>query len=72
MIVAMEKKPVKISLAAEILGVSPQTIRRWEKLGKLKSLRSENGYRLYDISQLESFARANSLKRNIRRLAPDV
>ena len=72
MIVAMEKKLVKVSLAAEILGVSAQTLRRWEKLGKLKPQRSKNGYRLYDITQLESFARANNLKRNIRRLAPDV
>lgn len=37
-----------IKAAAEVLGVSEQTLRRWDRAGKLRAKRHPmNGYRLY-------------------------
>ena len=37
-----------IKAAAELLGVSEQTLRRWDEAGKLRARRHPmNGYRLY-------------------------
>ena len=43
---------VSIEKAAEMLGVSEMTLRRWEKSGKLMPERTEGGHRRYDISKL--------------------
>lgn len=44
---------IKIGKAAEILGVSIQTLRRWEALGTISSeKRSEGGTRYYDVDKL--------------------
>ncbi len=42
-----------ISHASEYLGVSLDTIRRWEKKGLVKTKRSETGHRLFSVSELE-------------------
>jgi predicted site-specific integrase-resolvase len=42
---------VKISKASKILGIHPQTLRRWDKDGKLKTIRSPSGQRLIDVSE---------------------
>ncbi|MDB5266936.1 MAG: yhdJ [Parcubacteria group bacterium] len=43
-----------IKEAAEILGVSPLTLRNWDKLGKFKANRHPmNNYRVYKLSALE-------------------
>ena len=51
------KEYALVSEAAEILGVSTQTLRRWDDAGKLKSMRhSVNNYRYYkrkDIKDLK-------------------
>lgn len=39
--------------ASEILEISPDTIRRWEKKGLIKSKRSENNHRLFDVEELK-------------------
>lgn len=45
---------LKIKDAAAHLGVSPSTLRNWEKLGKLKAHRNPNNkYRLYKKMDLE-------------------
>lgn len=47
-------KYLKIKDAAALLGVSPSTLRNWEKLGKLKAHRNPNNkYRLYKQVDLE-------------------
>lgn len=52
-----EEKLVTIGEAAEILGISIDTLRRWDKSGKLKPASvSEAGYRLYSKSQIELFS----------------
>lgn len=44
-----------IGEAAEYLNVSAQTLRRWDKQGKLSPLRLKtNGYRRYTKEQLDS------------------
>jgi len=45
--------------AAALLGVSPQTLRRWDKSGKLRPMRHPiSGYRLYARDQLEELSEA--------------
>jgi putative resolvase len=45
---------VGIGEAAEVRGVSIETLRRWEKTGKFVSERTLNGHRRYDLSKLKS------------------
>lgn len=54
---------VTIKSAAEILNVSIETLRNWDKSRKLRAERDSNGYRLYRISKLEKFAAIHKLKR---------
>jgi DNA-binding transcriptional MerR regulator len=52
----MQKGYVTIKSAAEIAGVSIETLRNWDKQGKLRSKRDPvNGYRLYCISQIQDY-----------------
>lgn len=45
-----------IAQAAEYIGVTPLTLRNWDKAGKLKAVRNPlNGYRMYDIEELNKF-----------------
>ena len=45
---------LRIKEAAEFLGVSPSTLRNWEKQGKLSTHRNPvNSYRLYRKGDLE-------------------
>lgn len=42
----------RIGQAAEILGVRVETIRRWEREGKLKAVRTEGGQRAIPASEV--------------------
>src|SRR4051794_40463808 len=46
----------KIGQAAELLGVSVDTVRRWADSGRLKVARSSGGQRLIDGADLARFA----------------
>ena len=47
-----------IHAASKILGVTPQTLRNWDKTGKLKPHHtSANGYRYYSQEQIDAFWR---------------
>lgn len=51
-----ENKPLRIKEAAEILGVSIDTLRRWDKSGKLVAIRKDGGvHRYYLEKDLEIF-----------------
>lgn len=51
-----------IAQVADILGVSKETLRRWDNNGKLKPQRDDgNNYRQYHKSQLEQFEQAQLL-----------
>lgn len=44
---------LSISDAAEKIGVSSDTIRRWEKKGLIKSVRSEQNHRLFSMDEIQ-------------------
>lgn len=43
---------VSIGKAAELLGVSVDTLRRWETAGKISTSRTPRGHRRYDLTEL--------------------
>jgi len=45
---------VTTKVASEKLGVHSNTLRLWDKLGKIKTIRTPGNNRLYDLSSLES------------------
>ena len=50
---------IRTNAAAELLGVSPNTLRSWERrFGYPKPRRTPGGHRQYDLSELESLRRA--------------
>jgi len=50
----MDKKLLTIRQAAKVLSVSPDTLRRWDKAGKLKAVRHPiNNYRLYNMENIQ-------------------
>ena len=52
----MDKKDlISISEAASMLGVSIDTLRRWDKSGKLSSTKTAGGHRKYYRPQIENF-----------------
>ncbi|MCT2269831.1 DNA (cytosine-5-)-methyltransferase [Serratia ureilytica] len=58
----MLKEEFSLSEVADILGVSKETLRRWDTSGKLVSHRNdENNYRYYRIDQLKNFEQAQFL-----------
>ncbi len=49
---------LRISEAAEYLGVSPNTLRNWENAGKIAAHRHPvNGYRLFKQEELDALLR---------------
>ena len=49
---------LRISEAAEYLGVSPNTLRNWENAGKIAAHRHPvNGYRLFKREELDALLR---------------
>ena len=49
-----EKEYLTVGQAARFLGVTPATLRNWDRSGKLKAHRHPiNGYRLYNRKELE-------------------
>ncbi|MDX1535331.1 MAG: helix-turn-helix domain-containing protein [Candidatus Spechtbacterales bacterium] len=52
------KRFYTVGEAAYILGVTPLTMRNWDKKGKLKAKRNPiNNYRIYKASDIENFLR---------------
>lgn len=43
-----------IAQATEYVGVTPLTLRNWDKVGKLQAVRN-NDYRMYDKDELDKF-----------------
>jgi excisionase family DNA binding protein len=43
---------ISIQEASDLLGVHPDTLRRWEEEGKIQSERTPGGHRRYDIAKL--------------------
>ncbi len=48
---AKKKKLLKIRDAANLLGVNPETLRRWDREGSFRAIRiGKRGHRMYDES----------------------
>ena len=50
----------RISEAAELLGVSTDTVRRWVDAGRVAATRDEHGHRVIDGADLAGFVRAQA------------
>ncbi|MDB5239112.1 MAG: yhdJ [Candidatus Parcubacteria bacterium] len=56
-----DTKLISIKKAAQILGVTPLTLRNWDKKGKLKALRHPmNNYRVYKREEVEKLMESMS------------
>ena len=54
----MDRKYISIKEAASMLGVTPLTLRNWDKKGTLTAYRNPvNNYRVYRRDQIELFQR---------------
>ena len=54
-----KKEFITIKEASEMLGVSKDTLRRWDKAGKLKTKRHPmNNFRIYDPVEVEALRKA--------------
>ena len=52
------RKYLSIKQAASVIGVTPLTLRNWDRTGKLQSYRNPiNNYRYYRVDQIEMFLR---------------
>ena len=63
-----EAGDIRIGLAAEMLGISVETLRRWEAEGRLRTRRSDGGQRLVplaEVTRLLAERRATSSDRPI-------
>jgi molybdopterin-binding protein len=43
---------IRVGLAAEMLGVSVDTVRRWERDGRIQMSRSSGGQRVIDVAEV--------------------
>ena len=60
------KRFLKVKEVADLLGVTPLTLRNWDKKGKLKALRNPiNNYRVYRSEDIELFLRKIETKGKI-------
>ena len=61
----MEKKYITIQQASRLLGVTPLTLRNWDKRGLLTAYRNPiNNYRVYRLDQIELFLRKMENSKN--------
>lgn len=58
MAILMIRKYISIKEAARLLGITPLTLRNWDKKGILTAYRNPiNNYRVYKLDQVEMFLR---------------
>ncbi len=56
-IFVMDNELISISEAAELIGVSVDTLRRWDEKGQLRATRSEGGHRYYSVWQIKNYSK---------------
>ena len=55
MLTASEYELLTVSYAARFCGVSQETIRAWERAGKITAIKSTSGRRLFFREELQRF-----------------
>lgn len=61
----MPKKFLSVKQVAKILGVTPLTVRNWDKKNKLNAYRNPiNNYRMYRIEDVENLLKQIDESRN--------
>ena len=62
----VDQRPVLLltTEAAQILKVSPETVRLWERNGRLPALKTSRGVRLFNRFDVERLRDARSVARN--------
>lgn len=55
-------KTLSIDVTSSIIGVCKQTLRRWDETGRLEAQRSNNGYRIYDLEEIQQHIPKNKAK----------
>src|SRR5580693_3264519 len=60
------RKPIPISEAAKLLGVHADTLRRWEREGKIKPRRTSGNLRRYDIADIRPILSTLRLRLRVR------
>ena len=53
---------ISIGMASKILGVTPKTIRIWEKCGKINVVYTPNGHRRYEYDYIINTLMKNEKK----------
>ena len=56
---------LSIKEASEFLGISIDTLRRWERAGKITSMRTQGGHRRYDKKELIKFKMGDNSENRI-------
>lgn len=56
---------LSIKEASDFLGISIDTLRRWERMGKITSMRTQGGHRRYDKKELIKFKLGDSSENRI-------
>jgi excisionase family DNA binding protein len=54
--------PLLTNEVAKILNVSPETVRLWERAGRLRAVRTAGGVRLFDRRDVERLSRERDSK----------
>lgn len=65
----MKNNLIDISEAAQRLGVTIATLRRWDTLGKLKSVRTFGNHRRYRLEEIEAIVNSVEVVQSIQRNA---
>lgn len=55
---------ITIGKGAEMLGVSIKTLQRWDKSGKLSSIRKPGGHRYYNLKDIENYLIEHSISKD--------
>lgn len=61
--------PLLTSEAARVLGVSPETIRLWERKGLLPAVKTDHGVRLFALDDVSALKRERDLRQEERAYA---
>jgi excisionase family DNA binding protein len=62
---------ITIQEASKILGVTPKTLRLWEKEGKIQCYKTDGGHRRYQLAELLSGTKSTSLTVAYARVSSD-